>query len=260
MIVTPERVVYAGLCGSPRGRTLGSLAIYVSLGSPFQVRTSGAEWRTTHFAVIAPYELHDVVSSERIFCSLHIEPESVEVATLQALLARDGDEVAGAAAREAFRALIGGAATFDASTEEVDRAFLGAALPRRAMDPRISRAVAAMQERPNDMTGAAGYARLAGISPSRFLHLFTDEIGASFRAFRAWKRARSFLALVRADLNLTDIAMETGYSDSSHFSHSIRKIYGLRPKDILAGSRRLTVIRPPDVSARHSGAVYAHGR
>jgi AraC-like DNA-binding protein len=40
-----------------------------------------------------------------------------------------------------------------------------------------------------------------------------------------------------------DIALDTGYPDSTHFSHSIRQVYGLRPSDILAGSRRLAVHR-----------------
>ncbi|WP_309901090.1 hypothetical protein [Variovorax soli] len=39
------------------------------------------------------------------------------------------------------------------------------------------------------------------------------------------------------------MALDTGYPDSTHFSHSIRQVYGLRPSDILAGSRRLAVHR-----------------
>jgi hypothetical protein len=31
------------------------------------------------------------------------------------------------------------------------------------------------------------------------------------------------------------------YPDSAHFSHSIRQVYGLKPKDISAGSRRLEI-------------------
>jgi AraC-like DNA-binding protein len=46
---------------------------------------------------------------------------------------------------------------------------------------------------------------------------------------------------VNQDSNLAYIALETGYADSTHFSHSIRHVYGLKPKDIFAGSRRLAV-------------------
>jgi AraC-like DNA-binding protein len=40
------------------------------------------------------------------------------------------------------------------------------------------------------------------------------------------------------------VALDTGYPDSTHFSHSIRHTYGLKPKDIFAGSRRLRIYAP----------------
>ena len=48
-------------------------------------------------------------------------------------------------------------------------------------------------------------------------------------------------AEVPADASLTDIALTAGYPDSTHFSHSIRQFYGLKPSDILAGSRRIAL-------------------
>jgi AraC-like DNA-binding protein len=82
----------------------------------------------------------------------------------------------------------------------------------------------------------------AGLSFSRFLHLFKQQTDTSFRNLRAWKRARSLLLHVTRDANLVNVALETGYPDSTHFSHTIRQVYGLRPRDIFAGSRRLTVL------------------
>jgi AraC-like DNA-binding protein len=38
------------------------------------------------------------------------------------------------------------------------------------------------------------------------------------------------------------VALDAGYPDSTHFSHSIRHVYGLKPRDLFAGSRRLTVL------------------
>jgi len=43
------------------------------------------------------------------------------------------------------------------------------------------------------------------------------------------------------DTNLVHVALDTGYPDSTHFSHSIRQVYGLKPSDIFAGSRRLSI-------------------
>jgi methylphosphotriester-DNA--protein-cysteine methyltransferase len=82
----------------------------------------------------------------------------------------------------------------------------------------------------------------ANLSPSRFLHLFKSEVGVSFRNYRAWQRARGLLEAVTRGDSLTEIALDFGYPDSTHFSHSIRQIYGRTPRSILAGSRNLTLI------------------
>ena len=81
-----------------------------------------------------------------------------------------------------------------------------------------------------------------GLSFSRFLHLFKAEVGTPFRSLRTWKRARSLLHHVTRDTNLVHVALDTGYPDSTHFSHSIRQVYGLKPRDLFAGSRQLTVL------------------
>ena len=86
------------------------------------------------------------------------------------------------------------------------------------------------------------------LSFSRFLHLFKEQTGAPFRSMRTWKRARSLLHYVNRPSNLTAVALETGYPDATHFSHSIRQVYGLKPKDIFAGSRRLVLLGKPSTT------------
>jgi AraC-like DNA-binding protein len=90
---------------------------------------------------------------------------------------------------------------------------------------------------------ANGCAAEVGLSTSRFLHLFKQETGISFRSFRAWKRARHLLNFANQDLNLAHLAQDIGYPDSTHFSHSIRRFYGLKPRAIFSGSRDLMIYR-----------------
>ena len=64
---------------------------------------------------------------------------------------------------------------------------------------------------------AADCAAEAGLSPSRFLHLFKEQTGISFRAFRAWKRARHLLHFANQDINLAHLAQDIGYPDFDPF-------------------------------------------
>ena len=67
------------------------------------------------------------------------------------------------------------------------------------------------------------------------LRLFRDDTGIPFRKLRMWKRARRFLDLANGTTRLTDVALDLGYPDSSHFSNSIRRIFGMGPALIRAG-------------------------
>ena len=119
----------------------------------------------------------------------------------------------------------------------------GEALPQRALDPRVVKSIAQIGRFCGEPVTAASCAAEAGLSSSRFLHLFKQETGISFRAFRAWKRARHLLHFANQDLNLAHLAQDIGYPDSTHFSHSIRRFYGLKPRAIFSGSRDLAIYR-----------------
>lgn len=131
---------------------------------------------------------------------------------------------------------------------ELDRLVFGQALTARTPDPRIADVVLRIRTDPALAWLAADAALHCGLSTSRFMHVFKAEVGVGWRAFRAWKRARALLACVHTGENLTQLALSLGYPDGTHFSHAIRQITGLRPSDIIAGSRDLSVWRESGVS------------
>ena len=131
----------------------------------------------------------------------------------------------------------------DISNAEFDTMCFGEALPPRALDPRVVKSIAQIGRFCGEPVTAASCAAEAGLSSSRFLHLFKQETGISFRAFRAWKRARHLLHFANQDINLAHLAQDIGYPDSTHFSHSIRRFYGLKPRAIFSGSRDLAIYR-----------------
>lgn len=244
MLVTPDRVLYAGWLGMPSVRTLGSLTVYAASGSPFAIRAGGRRWERACFAVVPPNEPHEIRSDDPVVWDLLLEPESVDVAAmLKALPHRISRPDANyQRLQAAFRTWLDDTDTLDHTAPAIDAKFLGTSIAPRRLDPRIQAIVAAIRAEPCTHRLATDCAREVGLSFSRFVHLFKTQVGVSFRAFCAWKRARALLPFVATAHNLTDLALHIGYPDSTHFSHSIRRIYGLRPRDIVTGSRQLTVL------------------
>jgi AraC-like DNA-binding protein len=246
MWLTHQRVFYAGLLGPAAERTIGGHGVYVSPAGapPHRLRIGGGAWQTGELLVVPPQVPHRVEGTHPLIFNLLIESESVDPARLPGFLQHCGPVDAPAfvqRVRDAHAQLLALPGPQGFEGLEFDRLFFGEALVPRALDARIRKVIDAINADPAAPTSAEDCAASVHLSFSRFLHLFKQETGMAFRAFRAWKRARSLLRYVRQTSTLTDIALDTGYPDSTHFSHSIRQVYGLKPSDILAGSRRLAL-------------------
>lgn len=244
-----DRLYYSGLLGNSRKpRCLGAYALYFASGDAFAI-DRGDGWQTLSAARVAPFQNHRLHAPSGRIHMVGLEPESLSASELHSLseldetvLDRIGDRVGaldhqlpGVQSKQGF------------SSAAFDRLVFGTVITPAQMDPRIARAVGVMCDELTDSTASAeDYARIVGLSPSRFLHLFKLNTGVSFRALRMWKRARRFLDHASGNNSLTDVALDLGYPDSSHFSHSIRRIYGLKPRSIRQGSRHLQVYTGAD--------------
>ena len=253
MLITPARVFYAGLLGRPRERRPGAFHVYVAIKGGLWLAT--ADGREAHGELIAvlPNTRHTIASDHRSAICIVIEPESVCDGTFEAWAERlsgaERDFFADRI-RAAYAQLLQRPSHHDMTRVEFDTMCFGEALPQRPLDPRVTKAIAQIGRFSGEPVTAASCAAEAGLSSSRFLHLFKQETGISFRSFRAWKRARHLLNFANQDVNLARLAQDIGYPDSTHFSHSIRRFYGLKPRAIFSGSRDLAIYRsgPPEAA------------
>jgi AraC-like DNA-binding protein len=246
MLITPDRVFYAGLLGRPRQRCAGALYVYVSIEAGLWLTTADGHESYGELAVVLPNVRHTIASDHRSVIALVIEPESVKPGAFEQFAERlSGAErpLFAHRIRAAYAGLRQRQCGDDISNAEFDTMCFGEALPPRALDPRVVKSIAQIGRFCGDPVTAVSCAAEAGLSSSRFLHLFKQETGISFRAFRAWKRARHLLHFANQDINLAHLAQDIGYPDSTHFSHSIRRFYGLKPRAIFSGSRDLAIYR-----------------
>ncbi len=243
MWITPGRVLYAGLLGRPSLRKMGGFIVYVAQEQPIRVSMNGGPWQQGDLAVVPPYVPHRIASETRFIIDLIVEPETVQQGLLPDFLRGQQGVVSAPEFVARVRRVLAqwhlrceAVALDDAAFDQV---LFGEVLARATLDPRIAQVLADIAQNPAGDSSAAQYAARFTLSFSRFVHLFKEQVGVPLRTLRMWKRARSMLDYVTQSANLADIAQITGYPDSSHFSHSIRQVFGLSPKDVFAGSRKL---------------------
>lgn len=242
MLLSRERVFYRGWLGQAmQPRRVGAAMVYCAPRGALRIRRGGA-WQSVAAAAVPPYAPHELATSDGQIIAACLEPETLCPRALAAFC-----EAVNAGLHDPAPTLRGAAHRLGpedmATPARFDARALGHALPARVPDPRIARILDLIEADPaaGPLTAEDCAARI-GLSASRFLHLFKEETGVSFRNMRMWKRARRFLEHAAQETSLTEVALDLGYPDSSHFSHSIRKMYGLMPRAIRQGSRGLRVI------------------
>src|SRR5262249_38187774 len=82
-------------------------------------------------------------------------------------------------------------------------------------------------------------AAVAGLSASRFMHVFTASVGVALRPYVLWLRLQRALGELMEGATSPGAAHAAGFSDSAHFSRTVRRMLGSTPSE-LARRRRST--------------------
>jgi len=108
-------------------------------------------------------------------------------------------------------------------------------------DPRIQMALDYLVQHIDRPIGAAELAAMAGLSRSRFMALFSNELGIPVRRYILWLRLKQAAASIAVGVNITQAAHDAGFSDLAHFSRTMRAAFGVTASDSLQ-RLRVTVI------------------
>lgn len=248
-----DQAIYLGVGPSFELHRHYATQISISLGAPMQMRTraSGPYIKQQSF-IVGPNIPHQVEgagvpvfalwSESRALADLahHLRitsgselpalPEDLLGVLLPVLLASAGripDEQAG-------RALL----------SRVLTTLIGPKWDEGPDDPRIATALSLVtpqfltqQSQPIKHLATQVY-----LSPSRFRHLFRDEIGMSVQSYLRWQRLMAVVHTSARGLSLTEAAHMAGFSDSAHLTRVFRATFGLPPSHLFKNSHEVQVI------------------
>ncbi|MFZ3281681.1 helix-turn-helix domain-containing protein [Pseudomonas sp.] len=106
--------------------------------------------------------------------------------------------------------------------------------PRRSLhDPRITRALAAVDASLGSKVAARSVADTANLSLSQLQRLLVDQVGLPVRRLVLWRRLRMAMAAILAGSPVTTAAHAAGFADSAHFSRSLKKLFGVTARQAL---------------------------
>jgi AraC family transcriptional regulator of arabinose operon len=102
---------------------------------------------------------------------------------------------------------------------------------RRQLDPRIAHAMDHLCRNLNQPMTLEALAKVSHLSPSRFSHLFRDEVGQTPHQFLEQQRLyRAKQLLELSGLNIAQIAAEVGYRNAFYFTLRFKRATELSPR------------------------------
>lgn len=224
--------LFAGPLGHNAQHAHSTAVFLAGLYDTFRLRVGNEPWRTCRAAVIragTPYEFDVGGAPLGVF---YLEPNKGRAEALAALMTHS-EEMSGALVGYGDTAHVRALFERRGNADEISAGAgdLLAFSQRRArcdIDQRIARAIDLLQasDEPLSVEEAA---RGAGLSASRFQHLFTAEVGVPFRRYRGWQRLRNAIRTAASGASLTEAAHAAGFADQAHFSRAFRTAFGAPP-------------------------------
>ena len=207
--------------------------LLLALHGSLQVRGGRQKaWRKCGAVWVRPDARHEVDARGTTLLIGFIDAESDVGAALSERI--DG-EIASVPVREVatWRDVLG-----PTPTEARAERWLNEFLPRRAravaIHPGVRRVLSHLQEPRTvfDDLSLKALARIAGVSPSRFMHAFTESVGVPVRPYILWLRLqRAACDLVRG-ATVTSAAHRAGFSDAAHLTRTFRRMLGATPSTL----------------------------
>ncbi|HYD60496.1 MAG TPA: helix-turn-helix transcriptional regulator [Noviherbaspirillum sp.] len=233
-----NRALYIGELPATGWHCHASPVLLIGLSGRFAVHTTGGVVNSCHSALIDAGVEHVFDPCGERVALMYLEPDSVEARQLRPRFRCNGPVIFDAAVRPVS------SSTYSRHLRSFDlQSLLSISLSEAAvLDWRVENSLRHLRVPHGAPVGREGLASAVDLSASRFNHLFREQVGVSFRSYRVWSQVRAAMMGMGARINLTDAALQGAFTDSSHFSRTFRKTFGMTPSSVLKPLKELTLV------------------
>jgi AraC-like DNA-binding protein len=191
-------------------------------------------WTSCAAALVRADAVHAVDAREALILIAFVDPESRLGASLSA---RIKDDIALLSRREVtrWRSAVGTGERLTESRVQawVREALLNGEAPAR-IHPGVNRVLRHLRAQTDGLADVSlpALARIAGLSESRLMHVFTKSTGVAVRPYILWLRVQRACGALMRGGTVTDAAQHAGFSDGAHLTRTFRRMLGITPTEI----------------------------
>jgi AraC-like DNA-binding protein len=212
--------------------------LLMTLRGSLLVRSGPQEaWSECGAALVRPDVLHEIDARGSTVLIGFIDAESDMGAALSERI--EGDIACVPAHQVArWRAALGPSPN-EARAERWLTKFLPHRKRAMAIHPGVRRVLSHLrkQQAVLDDLSLKKLAGIAGLSPSRFMHVFTESVGVPVRPYILWLRLQRAACDLMHGASVTSAAHRAGFSDGAHLTRTFRRMLGATPSDLALRKR-----------------------
>jgi AraC-like DNA-binding protein len=202
---------------------------------PISVWTPESEWNSHHGFIIGSNQLHQLAADSSKAMLIYVEPDSHAGRLIQKRMAGQPLVVLQYDEQHKLSALTSvlESVAFNACIESSLSMHNHQHVPRE-LDALMSQAIQTIQDRTDGGFQAHELASQSSLSLSRFQHRFKQHTGLAVRPFLRWRRLLLAMTHMQAGHSMSDAAYAAGFSDAAHMSRTMRRHFGISPRDVAA--------------------------
>lgn len=218
-----------------------AIQIVITVEGDVSIRGKRGDWQAARAVIVRPDVEHSFDGGGAVGAMFFVDPESLEGAWLQMSLRRDITVVpptrVASCVTELKRLLADPFAAMEvgALVNYCVQSLCTGVAPGRRLDSRITRVLDAIRRSDEVRMSVDDAAALAFLSPSRFAHLFKQQLGLPFRRYLLWRKlARAMLVIGRQE-TISTAAHEADFADAAHLTRTFYQMFGIPPSLLMRG-------------------------
>jgi AraC-like DNA-binding protein len=218
-----------------------AIQIVIAVDGSIGIRGEGDEWRTAPGVIVRPDVVHSFDGNSALGAMLFVDPESIEGVWLKTSLRDDITVVPEArvapCAAELRKFLERPLESLEigALVRHCVQGLCAGAPPTRRIDERVTRVLAAIRASDDLRMSIEDAAAMAFLSPSRFAHLFKQQLGLPFRRYMLWRKLTRAMLVIGREHTISTAAHEADFADAAHLTRTFYQMFGLPPSVMMRG-------------------------
>lgn len=218
-----------------------AIQIVVALEGEIAACDQDARWTTGRGIIIGADAEHSYDSRDALAAMLFVDPESTEGIWLGSSLSEEITVVperrvlACVEELRRFRESPMESLELGALIRHCVQSLSAGAPPARRIDPRVTKVLHRIQQSDDLRVSLESAAAAAFLSPSRFAHLFKQQLGLPFRRYLLWRKLTRAMLVIGQEGTATAAAHAADFADAAHLTRTFCQMFGIPPTVMLRG-------------------------